>query len=84
MSWNGVPLVQPLTCSAGIYIQSLGKCLNPKARDVFYYPELTSELLENKKLPSHNYLLWALHGAISDELLLTFVKNREISDLKCC
>ena len=83
MSWNGAPVVQPLACSTGIYIQSLGKCLNPSARGVFRYPELTSDLLENKKIPSHNYLSWALHGALSDKSLLTFVKERKITALSC-
>ena len=83
MSWNGAPVIQPLACSTGIYIQSLGKCLNPSARGVFRYPELTSDLLENKKIPSHNYLSWALHGALSDKSLLTFVKERKITALSC-
>ena len=43
--WNGAPIFQPLVCSTGIYIQSLGKCLNPNAVGVFRYPELVSELL---------------------------------------
>ena len=50
---------------------------------VFRYPELVSELLENKKLPSHNYLSWALNGASSDESLLPFVKEHKIKALKC-
>ena len=83
ITWNGTPIVQPLVCSTGIYIQSLGKCLNPNAVGVFRYPELVSELLENKKLPSHNYLSWALHGASSDESLLPFVKEHKIKALKC-
>ena len=83
MLWNGTPLVQPLACSTGIYIQSLGKYLNPSARGEFWYPELTSDLLENKKLPSHNYLSWALHGALSDEVLLPFVKEHKITYLLC-
>ena len=74
MSWNGNQVVQPLACSTGIYIQSLGKCLNQSAHGEFWSQNI-SDLLENKKLPSHNYLSWALHGALSDELLLTFVKE---------
>ena len=83
MSWNGTPVIQPLACSTGIFIQSLGKCLNPNAYGVFRDPELISDLSKNKKLPSHNYLSWALHGALSDVLLLQFVKAREISNLLC-
>ena len=38
MSWNGTPVVQPLACATGIYIQSLGKAfLNPSARGEFWY-----------------------------------------------
>ena len=83
MSWNGTPVVQPLACATGIYIQSLGKALNPGACGEFWYPELTSELLDDKKIPSHNYLSWALHGALSDKSLLTFVKERKITALSC-
>ena len=75
MSWNGLTLVQPLTCATGIFIQSLGKCLNPNAEGEIYYPELVSDILENKLLPSHNYLSWAIHGASLDELLLPFVEK---------
>ena len=81
MEWN--PIEQPLLCATGIYIQSLGKCLNPNASGAFYYPELTSELSKNKKLPSHNYLSWAIHGASLDETLLPFVKELKITGLLC-
>ena len=83
MSWNGTPVVQPLACAIGIYIQSLGKALNPSASDEFWYPELTSELLEDKKIPSHNYLSWALYGALSDAPLIPFVKEHKITALLC-
>ena len=83
MLWNGVPVVQPLACAAGIYIQSLGKALNPNAHGVFRDPELVNRIVKDKLFPSHNYLSWALHGASSEELLLSFVENREISALKC-
>ena len=59
MSWNGFPVVQPLACATGIYIQSLGKCLSPNASGEFWYPELTSDILKNKLFPSHNYLSWS-------------------------
>ena len=81
MSWNGAPIEKPLLCTTGIYIQSLGKCLNPNASGIFYDPELISDLSKNKKVPSHNYLSWAIHGASLDELVLHFVEKREIIGL---
>ena len=81
MSWNGTPIEKPLLCATGIYIQSLGKCLNPNASGIFYDPELISDLSKNKKVPSHNYLSWAIHGASLDELVLHFVEKREIIGL---
>lgn len=83
MSWNGDPIEQPLLCATGIYIQSLGKCLNPNASCAFYAPDLVSDLSKNKKLPSHNYLSWTIHGASLDELQLHFVEKREITGLLC-
>ena len=83
MSWNDVPVVQQLACSTGIYIQSLGKALNPNARGVFRAPELVDDILKDNRFPSHNYLSWALHGASSDKLLLSFVAKYEIENLLC-
>ena len=84
MSWNDSPEAQPLACAAGIYIQSLGKCLNPNAKGVFRYPELVSDLLKDKqRIPSHNYLPWAFHEAFSDKGLFPFVKELEIENLFC-
>ena len=84
MSWNDSPVAQTLAYAAGIYIQSFGKCLNPNAKGVFRYPELVSELLKDKqRIPSYNYLSWALNGALSDKGLFPFVKELEISNLMC-
>ena len=83
MSWNEVPLTQPLACSSGIYIQSLGKALNQSARGIIYHPGLVSSILKDKRFPSKNYLSWALHGTSSNKLLLKFVEKYEISDLLC-
>jgi len=83
MSWNDVPVIQPLACATGIYIQSLGKCLNPNAHGEFWYPELTSEILNNKLLPSHNYLSWSFHGALLDKPLIPFALEHKITFLLC-
>ena len=83
MSWNEIPVTQPLACSTGIYIQSLGKALNPNASGDFYYPELKDDILKDKLFPSHNYLSWALHGASSDKLIFPFVEKHKITSLLC-
>ena len=83
MSWNEVPVAQPLACSTGIYIQSLGKALNPNARGRILDPELVNSILKDKRFPSNNYLSWALHGASSDKSLLSFVEKYEIENLLC-
>ena len=46
-------------------------------------PELVDDILKDNRFPSHNYLSWALHGASSDKLLLSFVAKYEIENLLC-
>ena len=57
--------------------------MNPSASGIFYHPKLVSDITKEKRFPSNNYLSWALNGASLDELVLTFVRKRVISGLRC-
>ena len=76
MQWNDHPVIQPLACATGIYIQSLGRFLNPNDVGQIIHPVLVDEL-KNSSLPSSNYLSWVLFGASNDTLLISFVKKRD-------
>ena len=68
--YNDNPVVQPLSCGAGLYIYCLRCILNPKNYCV--YNEIFNEIL-NKGLPNHNYLSWAIYNAHNNKEIFSFL-----------
>ena len=67
--YNGLPVIQPLSCSGGLYIYILRCALNQKIFCV--YPNYLNKVQND--LPKNNYLSWAFFNASLDEELLSFL-----------
>ena len=67
--FNDFPVIQPLSCSGGIYIYCLRCALNHK--NFCVYQNLLNKVIDNK-LPKNNYLSWAFFMASFDEEALSF------------
>ncbi len=75
MSYNDNAIIQPLACTTGVYIQSLGKCLIPEAVCNHDFPDTLTKI-KKYGVPQNNSLSWAFFSASSDQTL-TFLR-------RCC
>jgi len=74
LHYNNIPVIQPLSCSGGVYAYCLNYLLNP---DIFCPPDyqnLKNEIL-TEGIPSHNYLSWAFYCAFINAELISFVSD---------
>lgn len=72
--YNGVPVVQPLSCAGGVYAYCLKYALNP---DIFCPPDyydLKNEIIA-EGVPKNNYLSWAFNNASDNEGMLSLVSD---------
>ena len=70
--YNDAPLIQPYSCSVGLYIYCLRCALNPK--NFCVYQDVLDRILANE-LPRHNYLSWACSQALADKDTIRFLKD---------
>jgi hypothetical protein len=80
MSYNDNAIIQPLACTTGIYIQSLGKCLTPEAVCNHDFPNILAKI-KKYGTPQNNFLSWAFFSASSDQSLLSFVRKSKFKSL---
>lgn len=72
--YNGLPVVQPLSCAGGVYTYCLQYALNP---DIFCPPDyydLKNEVLTDG-VPNYNYLSWAFYRASENKELISLVSD---------